>query len=115
MSVEEIITPSPALSLKDVNEIEMVSQKIGQAQQIKASVNTLNQNGQLDDLQRVTDEILDQLKEGHNELLEKKDRIEKLDETVKQLELLPKTCVLIALKFFCVPTVKYFFQGDTNN
>lgn len=82
---------SSALSLKDVDEIEMVSQRINQVQEIRKSVDNLNQDGQLDDVKKAADEIFEQLNEGHTEIKEKKDKIDKLDETVKQLEMMPKT------------------------
>lgn len=88
------------LSVKDVDEIEMVSQKINQLQEIKRNVEESSQDADLDDVMKAADEILDQLNEGHNEIKEKMDRIEKLDETVKQLESIPKSYVLIISLYF---------------
>lgn len=86
----EIASPS-ALSLKDKDGIEMVSQRYNQIKEIRKSVENINASGEFDDIKKVADDILGQLKEGHNEIKEKKDKIEKLDQTVKQLETLPKT------------------------
>lgn len=91
MSEEISFTASSGLSFKDVDEIEMVSQRISQVQELKKSVDDLNKSGELDDMKEAAEDILGQLTEGHSEIIEKKDRIEKLGETVKQLEQLPKT------------------------
>lgn len=93
MSEEKIINleSSSGLSFKDVDEIEMVSHRISQIQELKKSVDDLNKDGQLDDVKEAAEDILEQLQEGHSEILDKKEKIEKLGEAVKQLEQLPKT------------------------
>lgn len=93
MSEEKIlpVESSSGLSLKDVDEIEMVSYRISQIQELKKSVDDLNKDGQFDDVKEAAEDILEQLQEGHSEILDKRDKIEKLGEAVKQLEQLPKT------------------------
>lgn len=92
MSDEKLIAATSARSLRDddIDEIQLVSQRISQIEELRKSVDNLNRNGELDDIKEVADDILQQLSEGHNELQEKKNKIDELDEAVKQLEMASK-------------------------
>lgn len=96
MSAANIKTSS-ALSVKDVDGIEKISQRIDQVKEIKRSVEHINKSGEFDDIKKVAEEILGQLSEGHAEIEKKKQNIEKLDQTVKELETEPKTYFSILL------------------
>lgn len=89
MSVEA--KTSRALSVKDLNEIEMVDKQIKQVKNIRKSVENLNRQGAaVEDIKNATDSLLNQLSEGRAEIKEKRNIIEKLDRTVKELETVPK-------------------------
>lgn len=90
---------SSALSLKDVDGIEQVSQKINQVKEIGKSVEDLNTNGELNDIKIAADKILDQLQEGETEIKQKKQKIEQLDETVRQLEGTSKTYQILGFPY----------------